>query len=99
MININKYSRSSIVFKEVIAMVGLYLISLNSYAAYSSVDWKSQGDNLITRLTLESGVSIEYLDLTVTTNRSFVDIKNEMRGGGELEGWSFTGTQYLEIWW
>jgi hypothetical protein len=64
----------------------LTVVSFNAGAAIVSVDWKTPGDNLITRDT-SSGK--EWLDLTATVNRSRVDIRSELGVGGEFEGWNY----------
>ena len=73
---------------------GLFLIAttFNASAAIVSTDWKTTGDNLI---TLDTTNHLEWLDLTVTVNRSWNDIYSELGSGGEFEGWQMAGTSQL----
>lgn len=45
-------------------------LPLTANAALVSLDWQTDGDNLITR----DDYGLEWLDLTVTANRSYNDI-------------------------
>ena len=80
------------VFKTIIS-VCLTLFSFNTIAAIISVDWKTPGDNLVTRDT-DSG--LEWLDLTVTVGRSANDIRSQILAGGEFDGWRFANAFHVE---
>jgi len=57
-----------------------------SSAVIVSADWQVGGDNLITR---DTSASLEWLDLTVTLNRSYNDISSKFGVGQEFEGWRY----------
>lgn len=80
-------------FKSIIGATCACLaaVSFNVSAALVSVDWKTAGDNLITRDTVSG---LEWLDVTVTAGRSVDDIESNLGVSGELEGWDYaTATQ------
>jgi hypothetical protein len=70
----------------------LATLSFNVSAAIVSTDWKVAGDNLITR---DTDNKLEWLDLTVTLNRSWNDVRSELGSGGEFAGWQMAGTSQL----
>ena len=74
----------------------LAVVSLNVNAAIISVDWKSTGDDLITRDTVSG---LDWLDLTVTDNMSFNQATAELNVGGLFEGWRYaTRTEVVGLW-
>lgn len=64
----------------------LGLVSINAGAAILSVDWQTEGDNLITRDTTSG---LEWLDLTATTSQSYNDVSSRFGAGQEFEGWRY----------
>lgn len=64
----------------------LTVVSFSANAAIVSVDWQAAGDDLITRDTVSG---IEWLDLTVTSNRSYNDISSKLGSGQEFDGWRY----------
>jgi hypothetical protein len=81
-----------VIFKTIISAC-LVIISVNVSAALISVDWKTPGDNLITR---DTNSGLEWLDLTVTVERSANDIRSQILAGGEFEGWRFANAGNVE---
>lgn len=78
-----------------ILWVLLICISGSANAALVSVDWKSPGDNLVTR---DTGTGLEWLDVTQTADLTFNFVSSELGGGGIYEGWSFaTGAQVRDL--
>ena len=73
-------------FKFIVPVIGVVLsaATFNSIAAITSVDWQMTGDNLVTRNT-SSG--LDWLDLSVTENRSYNDVGSKFGSGQEFEGW------------
>ncbi|MFC1772609.1 VPLPA-CTERM sorting domain-containing protein [Pseudomonadota bacterium] len=65
--------------------VVLIFVTPSSNAALVSNDWKTVGDNLITR----DDFGLEWLDLTVTANRSYDDVSNKLGPGEEFDGWRY----------
>lgn len=52
-----------------------------------------------TAITLDTSTGLEWLDLTVTLNRSYNDILSNLDSGGEFEGWRFaTRTDVIKLW-
>lgn len=82
--------------KFIIGNICVYfaVISFNTSAAIVSVDWKTAGDNLITRDTTSG---LEWLDLTVTRGLS-VDTVNARRSlvGDDLYGWRYASSTQLD---
>lgn len=71
-------------------------VTSNASAAIVSVDWKTAGDNLITR---DTSSGLEWLDLTQTANLSFNDVTAQLGVGDTFEGWSYaTGAQVATFW-
>ena len=63
----------------------LTIVSFNVNASIISVDRLSAGDNQITQ---DDVSGLEWLDLTVTTNLTYLEVGNLIyEPGGELEGW------------
>lgn len=54
--------------------------------AIISIDFQTPGDDLITQ---DTSSGLEWLDLTVTAQRSYNDISSEFDASGELEGWRY----------
>jgi len=67
-----------------IILTALYLVAFNVNAAVVSVDWKTAGDNLVTR---DTGSGLFWLDLTETNNMSYDYVKAELGSGGQFSGW------------
>ena len=67
----------------------LTVVSFNASATIISVDWQTPGDNLITR---DTDNSLEWLDLTVTTYRSYNDISSKLGSGQEFDGWRYASS-------
>ena len=62
----------------------LMVTSISANSAIISVDWKSNGDDLITRDTTNN---MEWLDLSLTLNLSWNEVWTELGAGGQFEGW------------
>ncbi|RKZ67885.1 MAG: hypothetical protein DRQ44_05080 [Gammaproteobacteria bacterium] len=83
--------------KSVIGMlfICLAVVSFNTSAALVSTNWKTVGDNLITRDT-DSG--LEWLDLTETTGLSYNDVSSKFSEGEQFAGWSYASiTEVREL--
>lgn len=53
-------------------------------------DYLSYGDGLV---TVDTETGLEWLDLTQTYNRAYVDTLEDIKAGGHLEGWRFATEQ------
>jgi len=73
-------------FKSIALTTTILALSTSANAAIISTDWQSLGDNLITQ---DDVSGLEWLDLTVTTSRSYNDILSQLEVGGEYEGWRY----------
>jgi hypothetical protein len=62
------------------------VVSFNVSAAMFNADWKTPGDNLI---TYDSDTGLEWLDLTASSSRSFVDVSSQFDVDEEFEGWRY----------
>lgn len=70
--------------------------SINASAALVSADWKTTGDNLITR---DKGTGLEWLDLTETVDMSLNNVLAETGFGGMLGGWQIADNALVtELW-
>ena len=67
-----------------LALLGLSVSSVN--AAVMSADYRVSGDGSI---TIDTVSGYEWLDLTLSTGRSFNDVSNEFGAGGDFEGWRY----------
>lgn len=64
-------------------------------AAILVLDYLSPSDGMITRDTVNN---LDWLDWTVTTNRSYADVSTKLSSGMEFEGWRFaTGDEFLAL--
>ena len=59
----------------------LVIVPINAKTAIISDDWKTPGDNLITR---DTDTGFEWLDLTATVNMSYNDVSAQFSTGGFL---------------
>lgn len=81
-----------------IALSAVLLLGLsgNAQALLESDDWKTPGDNLITRDT-DSG--LEWLDLTATSNLSYDYVSARLGIGEEFEGFRYAnGAEVATLW-
>ena len=69
--------------------------STSSYAALVSADWKTTGDNLITR----DDFGLEWLDLTETTSQNYYSIISQLGIGGQYEGWRYASLANISNLW
>jgi len=74
----------------------LYFITFNVHAALISSDWKAANDNLV---TIDTNSGLEWLDLTVTRDRTPHDISNKFGVGQEFEGWRYATTAEVASLW
>ncbi len=65
------------------------VLSTSANAAIISVDWQNAGDNMITQ---DTASGLEWLDLTVTSFRSYNDISSKLGDGQEFDGWRYATT-------
>jgi hypothetical protein len=79
-----------------ISTTSILSLSLNAGASIVSVDWLTSGDNLITQDTVSG---LEWLDLTVTTSRSYNDISSKLGPGQEFDGWRYASTNEISGFW
>jgi hypothetical protein len=76
--------------------VHLATASLNTEAQLISADWKSPSDALITR---DTSTGLDWLDLTVTINRSRDSVLSGFDNGGDLEGFRYATTdEVVSLW-
>jgi hypothetical protein len=73
-------------FKSTALAVTALILSTTTNAAIISTNWLTVGDNLITQ---DTTTGLEWLDLTVTTSRSYDDISSQFGAGQEFEGWRY----------
>ena len=86
------------IFKSIVGATCtcLAVVSFSCNADIISVDWKTAGDNLITR---DTDTGLEWLDLTATTARSYSDISSKLGAGQEFDGWLYaTRVEIGEFW-
>lgn len=70
--------------------------SINANAAILSTDWQTAGDNLVTR---DTTTGLEWLDLSVTSGRTYDDIAANLGAGQEFDGWRYaTGAEISDLW-
>ena len=81
-------------FKKTLALAGLTL-SLSANAVVISID-SSFGTDTITR---DTDTGLNWLDLTMTSGRSYVDIASELGNGGEFEGWRYASRTEVQTLW
>lgn len=63
--------------------VALALTSTTSHAALLSVDYLTNGDGLLTR---DTATGLEWLEITLTYNRNYLDIQSLTDSGGAYDG-------------
>lgn len=73
-----------------------YLLPNISQAALMSIDDANYGIN---SLTFDTDTNLEWLDITLTINRSYTEIKNELGIGGEYEGFRYASQSEVETLW
>ena len=85
------------VYKSIIgAMCAcLVVVSFSVNSALISSDWKTAGDNLITR----DDFGKEWLDLTVTTDQSYNSIIGKFGVGQQYEGWRYASLADISNLW
>ncbi len=65
-------------------------------AALLDQDWKAQGDSM---LLLDTSTGLRWLDLSVTADRSYNDVKADLVAGGAYSGFRFaTRAEVLHLW-
>ena len=70
----------------------IYLLYIQSATAtLINGDWKTAGDNLIT----SDDYGLEWLDLTVTANRSYDDVSSKLGPGEEFDGWRYASLEEI----
>lgn len=71
------------------------LAPVSGSAALIETDWTNTGDTL---LTLDTSTGLEWLDVPVSTSRSFLNISTEFGPGGDFEGFRHaTTSEVLEL--
>jgi hypothetical protein len=70
-----------------LALLGLSVSSVN--AAVVSADDAIFGAGSVTRDTISG---LDWLDLTLSTNRSYTDVSGQFGVGGDFEGWGYATT-------
>jgi len=78
------------------ALVAALSIPVITQAAIISVDWKTAGDNLV---TYDSSTGTQWLDVTVTANRSYSDVSTKFGVGEEFEGWRYASYLAVSTFW
>ena len=74
----------------------LVIVSFNADAELISADWKTSGDNLITR---DSSSGLDWLNLTESTNLSYNYVSSQFDIGGQFEGWRYAKvTEVVALW-
>lgn len=74
----------------------LYLSAGSGQAALISMDWKSVGDNLVTR---DTNSGLDWLDLTETNNLSRDFVLTQLVPGGLFEGFRYaTSSEVVALW-
>lgn len=74
----------------------LVLIPFTTKAALVNVDWKTPGDNLITRDTISG---LEWLDLTETNHVSGDYVRTQLGSGGDFEGFYIASAgEVVSLW-
>jgi len=63
-----------------------FSISATTEAAFIESDWQSSGDNL---LTIDTASGLEWLDVPVVLNRSYIDVSSQFGIGGDFEGFRY----------
>lgn len=71
---------------RVLCLAGLCFFALDARAVLREIDLTDLGDG---KLTLDTESSLEWLDLTLTVNRSFNDISGALGAGGEFAGFRY----------
>jgi len=81
--------------KKFILIISLLFMS-STQAAIVSLDWKTTGDNLITRDTVSG---LNWLDLTETNNMSYDYIIGQLGIGGQFAGYRYaTNSEVVGLW-
>ena len=66
------------------AVCACLAVPFSASAAIISVDWKTSGDNLVTRDTVSG---LDWLDLTETNGLSYDYVGGQLTAGGQFAGW------------
>jgi hypothetical protein len=61
----------------------MLMFSVGASAELSRVDWIDPGDNMVIR---DTDMNLEWLDVSMTAGRSYMDVTSEIDGGG-FSGW------------
>lgn len=72
------------------------VLSMNASAAIMNADWQIAGDNLI---TVDTDSGLEWLDITVTTSRSYNDVSSKLGSGEEFDGWRYATALEISGFW
>lgn len=78
--------------KVLISILGL-LFSLQASADFISLDWKTDGDKLI---TVDTTTQLQWLDLAETRHMNVNDVSSELVDGGQLPGFRFATSIEVE---
>lgn len=74
----------------------LLLFATTSNAAIISVSDSIFGADSVTRDTVSD---LEWLDVTLSINRSYNDVSSQFGSGGDFEGWRYaTGIEFATLW-
>jgi hypothetical protein len=79
-----------------LAVMMAYLLPNVTHAALISIDDANYGIN---SLTFDTDTNLEWLDITLTINRSYNEIKKELGIGGEYEGFRYASQSEIETLW
>lgn len=73
-----------------------FLCAFNVHAELISVDWKTDGDNLITR---DSVSGLDWLDLTETNYMSYGQVSAQLDTSGQFDGYRYaTNLEVVSLW-
>ena len=83
--------------RTLLASTILYVSGVaNCNSAVISADLKQIGDGLI---SLDTSTQLEWLDLSYTSNRTRIQILDDLAQGGSLEGWRYaTTSEVIGLW-
>lgn len=85
-------------FKSIVCVTCTFLVfvSFNVRSDLVSIDWKTTGDNLITR---DSVSGLDWLDLTETNLMSYGQVSAQLDIGGQFEGYRYaTNSEVIALW-
>ena len=76
------------------AFIGL--LALNANAALIDLDWNTSGDSA---LLLDTSTGLQWLDLSITANQSYIEVLTQLQTGGTYEGFRYaTRDEVLHLW-